>query len=98
MRATAIVALNALLVGTAMAAAALVPKSAEVAVLVAPGSAPEEVVSLVARAGGRLIDSGGRDWVAVAAGEDEGFVGRLYAEGAMLVIDPAGLFGCISGE
>jgi hypothetical protein len=92
-----LVLLNAALVVGAMALAALAPRAGRhVAVVVPPGSDPAAAMTAVAAAGGRLVAATGRDWIVVADGTGDDFVDRLYAAGAVLVMDPAGLFGCRS--
>lgn len=90
-----VIALNAALVAGGMIVAAATPKaSSHVAVLVAPGSEPAEAVAVVARAGGEIVAPTGRDWAVVARSDDADFVTRLYAAGALVVVDALLAAGC----
>jgi hypothetical protein len=51
-----------------------------------------EAIAAVAGAKGRILVS--YDYVTIARSEDAGFVGRLYAAGAMLVLDADQAGGC----
>lgn len=53
---------------------------------------PDTAVATVVAAGGRLLSANGM--VVIARFDQPGFVRRLYAEGAMLVIDARDAGGC----
>ena len=53
---------------------------------------PSQVLPVVARANGRILISG--DYVTIARSDDAGFVARLYAAGALLVLDAEQAGGC----
>jgi hypothetical protein len=95
-RPATIVVLNTLLVAGAMTVAAAAPKSETVLVLTRPGWSAEATASVVVSAGGRFVNATGRDWAAVVRSDDPDFVSRLYAAGAMLVLDGQALSGCMS--
>ena len=98
MRTVVVIGCNAAIVVASLFAAALAPASETVAVVVPPGSDPAAAMRTVARAGGFLASTTGRDWIVVARSPDPDFVGRLYAAGAIAVLAPSGLLGCTSGE
>lgn len=66
---------------------AAVPKGDRVLVLVDPRSEPHRVVSVVRDAGGTLVATGRRPWIAIADGASPDFVSRLVSAGAVLVLD-----------
>ncbi|UIJ73122.1 hypothetical protein [Aurantimonas sp. HBX-1] len=66
---------------------AAVPKGDRVLVLVGPWSDPQHVVAVVRAAGGTLVATGRRPWIAVADGAAPDFVSRLVSAGAVLVLD-----------
>jgi len=51
-----------------------------------------QAVAVTAAAGGRLLDAG--DYMAIARSDEPGFIGRLYAAGALLVVDARVAEGC----
>jgi hypothetical protein len=51
-----------------------------------------EAIAAIARANGRVLASNG--YVTIARSEAEGFVSRLYAAGALLVLDAEQAGGC----
>lgn len=53
---------------------------------------PSQAVAAVARTNGRILASNG--YVTIARFDDAGFVGRLYAAGAVLVLDAEQAGGC----
>ncbi|MDI1262423.1 MAG: hypothetical protein PS018_04100 [bacterium] len=57
--------------------------------IVGPSS---QALAVVARANGRILVSG--DYVTIARSDDAGFVTRLYAAGALLVLDAEQAGGC----
>jgi hypothetical protein len=95
-RPATVVALNALLVAGAMTVAAAAPRSGTVLVLTRPGWSAEATASVIVAAGGQFVTATGRDWAAVVRSDNPDFVGRLYAAGAMLVLDGQSLAGCMS--
>lgn len=79
-----------LLAWTALVAASAFATSpgTSVAIFAPPGSA----LAAVTAADGRLVDVG--TFVAIARFDDPGFVARLYAAGALLVLDARMAGGC----
>jgi hypothetical protein len=53
---------------------------------------PSQALAVIARAEGRVLASS--DYVTIARSDDTGFVGRLYAAGALLVLDAEQAGGC----
>lgn len=53
---------------------------------------PSQTLAVVARANGRILAS--NDYFTIARSDDAGFVGRLYAAGALLVLDAEQAGGC----
>ena len=53
---------------------------------------PSQALAAIARAGGRVLASS--DYVTIARSDDAGFVARLYAAGALLVLDAEQAGGC----
>ena len=53
---------------------------------------PSQALAAVAKAGGRILSSS--DYVTIARSDDAGFVARLYAAGALLVLDAEQAGGC----
>ncbi|MCJ2061393.1 hypothetical protein MKK63_01510 [Methylobacterium sp. J-088] len=58
------------------------------------GSDTDAMVRMVAEAGGSILNVDGRRDVVIARAEDAGFVSRLYAAGARLVLDGSLAGGC----
>lgn len=92
----ALVALNLLAVSAAVAGMTLVPRGERVAVVVAPWSPPVRVFEIVQQADGSLVEESSLSWVVVSEGRSAGFVQRLYAAGALLVLDASFLGGCLA--
>ncbi|KAB1072783.1 hypothetical protein [Methylobacterium planeticum] len=63
------------------------PSAKVVAVVVAPGSDPTDLARIVAQADGAIVNAGGSDNVILARSDSDGFVSRLYAAGAHLVLN-----------
>ena len=65
----------------------------KVAVFASPWSpaAPE----IVAEAGGRIVSTDSSGWIAVSEIETDGFVGRLYANGAFFVASSVVAKACV---
>ncbi len=53
---------------------------------------PERALAAVVKANGRILAS--NDYVTIARSDDAGFVARLYAAGALLVLDAEQAGGC----
>jgi hypothetical protein len=53
---------------------------------------PSQALAVIARADGRILAS--TDYVTIARSDDAGFVARLYAAGALLVLDAEQAGGC----
>jgi hypothetical protein len=71
----------------ATTALALSPRAGEpVAVIAMPWSDVNAAI-VIASAGGQLIDVAASGLVAIGLGPSAGFAGRLYAAGALLVVD-----------
>jgi hypothetical protein len=51
-----------------------------------------QALAVIAKAGGRILAS--NDYVTIARSDDAGFVARLYAAGALLVLDAEQAGGC----
>ena len=53
---------------------------------------PSQALAAISRANGRILAS--NDYFTIARSDDEGFVARLYAAGALLVLDAEQAGGC----
>jgi hypothetical protein len=53
---------------------------------------PSQALAVIAKANGRILAS--NDYVTIARSDDADFVGRLYAAGALLVLDAEQAGGC----
>ena len=53
---------------------------------------PSQALAVIAKANGRILAS--NDYVTIARSDDAGFVARLYAAGALLVLDAEQAGGC----
>jgi hypothetical protein len=53
---------------------------------------PTQALAVIAKANGRILAS--NDYVTIARSDDAGFVTRLYAAGALLVLDAEQAGGC----
>ena len=53
---------------------------------------PSQALAAIAKANGRILTS--NDYVTIARSDDAGFVARLYAAGALLVLDAEQAGGC----
>ena len=53
---------------------------------------PAQALTAIAKANGRIL--GSNDYVTIARSDDVGFVARLYAAGALLVLDAEQAGGC----
>lgn len=70
------------------------PRSGTVAVVGSPLGDPATVADVVTAAGGVIVREGGVRNVLIAHSDEAGFVRRLFAAGAWLVLDPAAVGGC----
>ncbi|HTH99560.1 MAG TPA: hypothetical protein VL752_01335 [Acidisoma sp.] len=70
----------------------------QLAVLLPPWDGPLQAASLVARAGGVLVDSGGIPSVFIVASNRPDFTAALYHAGAWLVMNPITAHGCLSPQ
>ena len=70
----------------------------QVAVIFPPWVDLAEGFIRIANANGRLVRQGLVESILVAQPDDEGFVAAIYAQGAILVIDPTILGGCLTIE
>lgn len=70
------------------------PGSEVVAVVGRPGDTAADLAGRVALAGGAILNAGGSDTVILARSDRAGFVARLYAAGAGLVLDAGTAAGC----
>lgn len=82
-----LLALNGLGILGAVAGVAMAPTGTRMVVIASPWSEPGRVMQIVAAAGGALVDGGARDWIVLAEGADRGFAARLFAAGALVVLD-----------
>jgi hypothetical protein len=53
---------------------------------------PSQTLAVIAKANGRILAAS--DYVTIARSDDAGFVARLYAAGALLVLDAEQAGGC----
>jgi hypothetical protein len=84
---TALIAVNALAVAGVVAGVAVAPTGTRMVVIAPPWSEPGRIMQIVASAGGSLVDGGARDWIVLAESGERGFAARLFAAGALLVLD-----------
>lgn len=68
-------------------AIAAMPTGSRVVVVAPPWSPPERVISIIANAGGTLVNGGRRPWLAVAEGSSPDFINRLFAAGALFILN-----------
>jgi hypothetical protein len=71
---------------------------AQVAAIFPPWTSSGGVVVRVAQADGLVVRRGLLDSIVVVQSDKPGLIGRLYAAGAWLVIDPAVFGGCLAGH
>jgi hypothetical protein len=67
---------------------------APLAVVFAPGTTAANATALSADAGARILRSGPSTNIVVVVADDEGFAGRAYERGALLVADASTVAGC----
>ena len=89
-----IVAANVAVILGVLAAAASVPTSPFVAVVVAPWSVPERVAAVVAAADGALVAPARVGWIVIAHSPRSDFIFRLRQSGAWFVLNHKTLSGC----
>ncbi|MDR7039387.1 DNA-binding NarL/FixJ family response regulator [Methylobacterium sp. BE186] len=70
------------------------PSATMVAVVVAPGRDTADLARIIAEADGAIVNAGGSDNVILAHSDSHGFVSRLYAAGAHLVLNADLAKGC----
>jgi hypothetical protein len=73
---------------------AAVPTGDRVIVFVSPWSDAGTVIETISRANGSVVDGGRAGWIAVATDQKDGFAGRLYDAGAILVLNGELAAGC----
>lgn len=86
---------NLALIVLAPLAMALMPSAASRAVIVIPRPFGPDAAAIVAQAQGVLMRSGSLGAM-LARGDDPHFIARLYANGALMVLDGKFLQGCAS--
>ena len=91
------IALNLAAAFLVVAGIAVVPTGSRVVVVAPPWSDPERVISIIAEAGGTLVDGGRSPWLAVAEGSSPDFANRLFTAGALLILDGRLAAACIKG-
>jgi hypothetical protein len=67
----------------------------QVAAIFAPWAGHDAAFLRAATAGGRVVREGILDNILVVRAERPGLIGRLYAAGAWIVIDPVAFGGCL---
>jgi len=67
----------------------------EVAAIFPPWMSRERVVTEVARSGALVVRQGSLQSILVVHGEGPGLADRLYAAGALAVLDPVAFGGCL---
>jgi hypothetical protein len=92
-----ILAANLLAALIVVVAIAAVPTGSRVVVVAPPWSKPDRVISIIADAGGTLVNGGRSPWLAVAEGTSPDFVNRLFAAGALLILDGRLESACLGG-
>lgn len=92
-----ILAVNIAAAAIVVAAIACVPTGSRVVVVAPPWSSPERVISIIADAGGTLVNGGRGSWLAVAEGSSPDFVNRLFSAGALFILNGRLAAACIKG-
>lgn len=99
--------LDCLLIGSVAAASliaavtltARAPGGTEpVAVLFAPWIDGAEAMSRAVSAGARFVRFGGAGFLVVVSPEDESFRSNVHANGALMLVDPRWVGGCVTGQ
>ncbi len=70
------------------------PRGHYVLVVVDPRADALVTIDTIGRAGGSLVSFGRTPWIAVAYSEHDGFTRRLFAAGALVVLNHALAVGC----
>jgi len=75
----------------------LVPRdpAAGVAVIYAPWTKANQTIVRAAGAGARFVRFGGAPFIAIVMPEAPGYVDRVFADSALLVLDPRVLAACL---
>lgn len=75
----------------------LVPRnpSAGVAVIYAPWTKADQTFVRAVGAGARFVRFGGAGFIAVVMPDAPGYIDRVFADSALLVVDPFVLAGCL---
>lgn len=101
-----ILCLNIFICAAIISVPILMPKTDRVAVIASPWGDAGQILSILDRADGALVNSGRRDWIAVVTPQsamaqpiktdsDSRFVEKLYQAGAWLVIDGSIAAACL---
>ena len=90
-----LLALNLCIMGLALFGLALLPAPGARSVIVIPRPFGPDAATIVAQAQGLILRSG-MAGAMLARGDAPGFVLRLYANGALMVLDGKALEGCAS--
>ncbi|MDF1609841.1 hypothetical protein PZ897_16765 [Hoeflea sp. YIM 152468] len=91
-----IIGINLAVIVAVLSAAAMAPRNGQALVIVSPWSEPERVISVIADAGGSIINGTGAPYAAIAYSDEPDFAFRLFKSGAMLVLDGSLAFFCRS--
>ena len=91
-----IVGINLAVIVVVLSAAAIVPRNGQALVIVSPWSDPERIITVIADAGGSVMNGTGSPYAAIAYSDKPGFAVRLFKSGAMLVLDGSLAFFCRS--
>ena len=67
----------------------------EVAVIFAPWTTPDSMLTRVRAADGFIVRAGALSGIVVVHGDNPGLVSRLYRAGAWAVVDPIAFGGCL---
>ncbi|MCW2283940.1 hypothetical protein M2323_001549 [Rhodoblastus acidophilus] len=92
-----LVGLNLCIMGVALFGLALLPAAGARTVIVIPRPFGQDAATIVAQAQGFML-RGGIAGALLARGDAPDFVRRLYANGALMVLDGKALDGCASGK
>lgn len=74
------------------------PRGQYVLVVTDPRATADDMIDVVGRAGGSLVEGGRYPWIAIAHSSAEGFASRLMRSGAVMVLNHNLAFGCQRGE
>ena len=92
-----LIAVNLIAALVVVLAIAAVPTGNRVVVVAPPWSPPERVIAIIANAGGTLVNGGRRPWLAIAEGSSPDFVNRLFAAGALFILNGRLAPACTAG-